>query len=587
MNKSMKQKSNNSIKSLIKLAGPHKVKMIFSVILAVLGEGFGLVPFILMYFLITHIHGKPAADIDLVFIMKLGFSGMGAVFLKGVFLAVSGSLSHIAAYEELYNLRSRIAKKLVTLPLGFFNKRTTGQVKKVFLEDVEQMEIFIAHNIPEFMGAVIILTLTAVVLFVFDWRLALATISIVPLGFLAQSLTMRKMGELIKNYYNALEDMNSVVIQYIQGMPVIKAFNHTVESFHKYSSAVRKCKKYEDVMTEKWSLPMTVFSIAIAANLLVLMPVGALMYMAGSISISKFVFFLCIGLGFGAPLYKLLSLGSLMTRNKEGVQRINALFFAPSLVEPVKERMPEDSSVSALNIEFSYDHTEILKKISFELKPENFLALVGPSGAGKTTVARLIPRFWDVGKGAIYIGNTDIREMKINTLMDQVTFVFQELFLFNDTIYENLKMGKSDATEKEIHNAAKMARCHEFIMSTPKGYQSVIGEKGTKLSGGEKQRLSIARAILKDSPIVVLDEATAFIDPENENLIQEGLNTLTEKKTLIVIAHRLSTIINADQILVIDKGEPICAGKHSHLLNNCGLYKDLWEAHTVARDWAI
>jgi ATP-binding cassette subfamily B protein len=276
-----------------------------------------------------------------------------------------------------------------------------------------------------------------------------------------------------------------------------------------------------------------------------------------------------------------------MTRNKEGVQRINALFFAPSLVEPVKERMPEDSSVSALNIEFSYDHTEILKKISFELKPENFLALVGPSGAGKTTVARLIPRFWDVGKGAIYIGNTDIREMKINTLMDQVTFVFQELFLFNDTIYENLKMGKSDATEKEIHNAAKMARCHEFIMSTPKGYQSVIGEKGTKLSGGEKQRLSIARAILKDSPIVVLDEATAFIDPENENLIQEGLNTLTEKKTLIVIAHRLSTIINADQILVIDKGEPICAGKHSHLLNNCGLYKDLWEAHTVARDWAI
>ncbi len=587
MKKNKKQKSNDSIGSLIKLTGPHKVKMIFSVVLSVLGEGFGLAPFVLMYFIITHIYGKPPGDIDLVFVMKLTFSGIGAVLLKGIFLAVSGALSHIAAYEELYNLRSRIAKKLVTLPLGFFNKRTTGQVKKVFLEDVEQMEIFIAHNIPDFMGAAIILTLTAVLLFVFDWKLALATISTVPLGFFAQSLAMRIMGDLMKNYYNALEDMNAVMIQYIQGMPVIKAFNHTVESFHKYSGAVRRCKEYEDVMTAKWSLSMTVFSIAIAANLLVLMPMGALMYMAGSISMSKFIFFLCIGLGFGTPLYKLMSLGSIMSRNKEGVQRINALFSASPLLEPYDERMPEGRSVSAVNIEFAYDHKEILKKISFELKPKDFLALVGPSGAGKTTVARLIPRFWDVGKGAICIGNTDIREMKIPTLMDQITFVFQELFLFNDTIYENLKMGKPDATEKEIHNAAEMARCHEFIMNTPKGYQSVIGEKGTKLSGGEKQRLSIARAILKDSPIVVLDEATAFIDPENEHLIQGGLNAMTQEKTFIIIAHRLSTIINADQILVIDKGKPVATGKHSHLLNNCRLYKDLWNAHTAARDWAI
>lgn len=587
MKKNKKQKSNGSIGSLIKLAGPHKVKMIFSVILSVLGEGFGLAPFILMYFIITHIYEKPPEEIDLSFIMKLGFSGIGAVLLKNIFLAASGSLSHIAAYEELYNLRSRIAKKLVTLPLGFFNKKTTGQIKKVFLEDVEQMEIFIAHNIPDFMGAAIILILTSVLLFVFDWRLALATISTVPLGFLAQSLTMRKMGEMMKAYYNALEDMNSAMIQYIQGMPVIKAFNHTVESFHKYSSSIRRCKENEDVMTAKWGPSMTVFSIAIAANLLVLMPVGAIMYIAGSISISKYIFFLCIGLGFGAPLYKLLSFGSIMNKNKEGVQRINALFSAPSLFEPHDERMPEGNSVSAVNIEFSYNHTKILKKISFELKPKDFLALVGPSGAGKTTVARLIPRFWDVGEGQIRIGNTDIREIKIDTLMDQVTFVFQDLFLFNDTIYENLKMGKPDATEQEIHNAAKLAGCHEFIMNTPHGYGSAIGEKGTKLSGGEKQRLSIARAILKDSPIIVLDEATAFIDPENEDLIQESLNAMTQEKTLIVIAHRLSTIVDADQILVIDKGKPVGAGKHSYLLNNCEVYKNLWDAHIAARDWVI
>jgi len=587
MKKNKRQKSDDSIGSLIRLAGHHKVKMIFSVILAILGEGLGLAPFILMYLIITHIYGKPPGDIDLAFIMKLSFSGIGAVLLKGIFLGLSTSLSHFAAYEELYSLRSRIAEKLINLPLGFFNRKSTGQIKKVFLEDVEQMEIFIAHNIPDFMGAVVILALTSVVLFVFDWRLALVAISTIPIGFLVQSLTMRKMGEMMKTYYDSLEDMNSAMIEYTQGMPIIKAFNHTVKSFNKYSSSIKRCRENEDVMTEKWGPSMTVFSIAIAANLLVLMPVGALMYMAGSISISKFVFFLCIGLGFGAPMYKLMYFGNLMNKNKEGVTRINAIFSAPSLSEPVKEQMPAGGSVDAVNIEFAYNHTEILKNISFELKPKNFLALVGPSGAGKTTVARLIPRFWDVGKGSIRIGNTDVREMKIDTLMDQVTFVFQDLFLFNDTIYENLKMGKPDATEEEIQNAAKLARCHKFIMNTPKGYRSVIGEKGTKLSGGEKQRLSIARAILKDAPIIVLDEATAFIDPENEDLIQESLNAMTQEKTLIVIAHRLSTIIDANEILVIDKGKTVGAGKHSYLLDNCELYKNLWDAHTAARDWSI
>jgi ATP-binding cassette subfamily B protein len=584
---STESKSKPGLAGLIKLTGQHKGKMIFSGLFSILAQGFGIVPFILIYFIVTEIAGKPAGEIDRQFIWHLVFAGIGAVVLKYVFLGLSLLLSHLSAYDILYDLRVRISKKLATLPLGYFNERTTGQIKKVMLEDVEQMEIFIGHNMPDFIGAFVYIVLTTLILFIFDWRLALATICVLPIGILAYAMRMAKNKPLRDKVYTANENMNATMIQYIQGMSVIKAFNHTVDSFKKYSRSVQDCRDCEDRLTETWFLPWTIFSVSISANLLVLLPVGATMYLAGSITLPTFVLFLLMGLGFGTPLLQLIYFGAFMDKNLEGWSRIDAILSAELLPEPAAGKTANSGGILARDVEFAYKDIKVLKGIDFEAPAGKFMALVGPSGAGKTTLARLIPRFWDVDVGSMSLGDTNIREMKIEDLMDEITFVFQNIFLFNDSIYENLRIGKPGATQSEVEGAARAAQCHDFIMSLPDGYQSVIGEKGAKISGGEKQRLSIARSLLKNAPILVLDEATAFIDPENEALIQEAINELARDKTLIVIAHRLSTITGADQILVVDEGKVVARGAHEELLVSSDLYRNMWDAHVSSLGWKL
>ena len=587
MTTNAQSKTKSGLAGLIKLISLHKRKMILSALFSILGEGFGIVPFVLIYFIVTEIVNKQSGEIHDRFIWTLVFFGIGAVLLKYIFLGISTLLSHISAYNILYDLRIKISKKLATLPLGYFNSTTSGRIKKVMLEDVEQMEIFIGHNIPDFVGALVYIIMTTTVLFVFDWRLALANISVLPIGIFAQSSTIKKNKDLMKKYYTADENMNATMIQYIQGMPIIKAFNHTLESFNKYTQSVQDCRYYADEHIKQWFLPMTIFTIAVSANLLVLLPVGAMMYLANNITLSTFVLFLLMGLGFGSPLFKLMSLGRLMGMNIEGQLRIDAILTAEPLREPIMEKSLNGKGVIARDVEFSYGDTKVLQGVNFKIEQGKFMAMVGPSGAGKTTLARLIPRFWDVDSGSISLGNTDIKDIKITTLMDEITFVFQDIFLFNDSVNENLKIGKPDADQSEIEAAAKRAQCHDFIMSLPNGYQSIIGEKGSNLSGGEKQRLSIARALLKNAPVIILDEATAFVDPENEVTIQKAINELTRDKTLIIIAHRLSTISGAEKIIVLDKGKISRIGTHSELLKTSILYKNMWEAHMSAQCWQV
>jgi ATP-binding cassette subfamily B protein len=396
---------------------------------------------------------------------------------------------------------------------------------------------------------------------------------VLPIGILAYAIAFRKNKDLRGKFYTANENMNAAMIQYIQGMPIIKAFNHTVESFKKYAKSVQDCAYYEDRICETWFLPMTIFHVAITANLLVLLPVGAMMYLAGSITLSTFVLFLLMGFGFGSPLYQLIIFGGLMEKNLEGQARISAILSAEPLPEPTVGKIADGSGVLARDVEFAYKDIKVLKGIDFEVPAKHFMAFVGPSGAGKTTLARLIPRFWDVGAGSLSLGNTDIRDMKIDDLMDKITFVFQDIYLFNDSIYDNLRMGKPDATQEEVENAATAAQCHDFITSLPDGYQSFIGEKGVRISGGE------------NAPIIVLDEATAFIDPENEALIQEAIDALARDKTLIVIAHRLSTITGANQILVVNEGKIVERGTHEQLLEGGALYKSMWYAHVSSLGW--
>lgn len=580
--------TNAGPQGLMRLVIPHKGKTIFSGLFAVVGQGCGIVPFVLIYYIVVEVAGKPIGQIEHGFVWRLVFAGLLAVFLKYLFVGLSTLLAHISAYDILYDLRIAISKKLATLPLGYFNANTSGKIKKVVLEDVEQMEIFIAHNLPEFIGSLVNVIMATTVLFVFDWRLTLVTLAVLPVGILAQMLPLKKNQPLREKYYTANENTNAAMVQYIQGMPIIKAFNHTVESFRKYTASVRDCARYEDILCERWYFPMSIFQVSVTANMLVVLPVGSLMYLAGSINLATFVLFLLIGLGLGAPLFQFVTLGSFMEKHLEGMARINAILNAHSLPEPVgPPEKADQNSIIARGVTFAYEKSEVIKGIDFSLPVQSFTALVGPSGAGKTTLARLVLRFWDVGAGSIRLGETDIRHMNLENLMDRITFVFQDIFLFNDTIYENLRMGKPDATMAEIEAAARAAGCHDFITRLPKGYQSVVGERGTRISGGEKQRLSIARALLKNAPILVLDEATAFIDPENEVRIQGAINALVKDKTLIVIAHRLSTITDANQILVVDDGKIVARGRHETLLQDSTLYKNMWDAHISSLSWRL
>jgi len=582
-----KQKNKSRVSGLLRMAAPQKGKLIFSGLLAIIGEGFGIVPFFVIYKIIAEVGGKPPGRIDQRFIYMLILYAIVAIILKHTCLGISTPLSHISAFNILYDLRIAIAKKLRTLPLGYFNKKNTGQIKKVMSEDVEQMEIFLAHNIPDFMAAFVYTLLVAVVLLVVDWRLALATILVIPAGMFVQMMTMTSGRKFLHNWLVSKEKMNAAMIEYIQGMPIIKAFNHTVESFSKYSTSIEDCLRLENETSERWYLPMSIFTVSITANMLFLLPVGAAMYLADMITLGKFIFFLLMGIGFGNPMWVMIQFGRFMEQNIECQARINSLLTAESLCEPDQPVSPGEG-VSGNNVEFGYgNQTKVIDGIDFSIPARKFVALVGPSGAGKTTLARLIPRFWDVAAGSITLGQTDIRNIKTDDLMDQFGLIFQNVYLFNNTVLANLKLGNADASDAEIVDAAKKARCHEFIMKLPKGYDTVIGEKGARISGGEKQRLSIARALLKDTPILILDEATAFIDPENEALIQDAINKLILNKTLIVIAHRISTIIAADEIWVMDKGRIAARGTYDQLLAGSTLYKNMWEAHVSAQGWAV
>ena len=575
------------LSGLIGLAAPQKGKLILSGLLAIIGQGCGIVPFFIIYKIVAEIGDKPRSEIEQRFIYILILVAFAAIVLKHVCLGLSTTLSHISAYNILYDLRIKIAEKLGTLPLGYFNKKNTGELKKVMGEDVEQMEIFLAHNIPEVAGALVSTLLTAVILFIVDWRLALATIIVIPAGFILQMMIMGRGKELTNKWLSATKKMNAAMIEYIQGMSIIKAFNHTVESFSKYSNTIEDCLYLEDEWSKRWHLPMAIFSVSITANMLLLLPVGAAMYLSGVITLGKFVFFLLMGIGFGNPIWIIVTFGRLMERNLVCQAHIETVLTAEDLSEALEPEKP-GRGVFGNSIEFGYDkETKVIEGIDFSIPPGKFIALVGPSGAGKTTLARLIPRFWDVDAGSISLGETDIRNMKTADLMDQFGLIFQNVYLFNDTVLANLRLGNPDASEAEIMDAAKKARCHEFIMKLPRGYDTVIGEKGARISGGEKQRLSIARALLKDSPILILDEATAFIDPENEALIQDAINKLIRNKTLIVIAHRISTIIAADEIWVLDKGRIAARGTHGQLLSKSKLYKNMWETHVSAQGWAV
>lgn len=583
--KQKQPEAKSGVARLLEIAGKKKRLLSLSAVLAVVYTLLSLIPYILVYYILK---GITSATIDIALIKSYIIRAVIAMFVANMFLYASGMASHMAAFNILYELRMQMADKLAKLPLGFINRSNSGVLKKIMSDDIERIENFVAHSIPDFVKAVSLPVCTLAYLFFIDWRLALA--SCIPVVFLAIIIPVmfnKKRTALMGQYHRSIEDMNTGIVEFVRAMPVIKIFGHNAESFERYSGRVRVFYDMVQQWIKKSSPPYGVFISFVSNATLPVLAFGLYLYFSGGISLPVLFLFLILGVGYIRPLFSLSSLGSQVSVISHGVKRLDEVLFSKEQASDGNEPLQDDYTVRFQNVSFSYENNAaVLRNVSFEIPQGEVTALVGPSGSGKSTIAQLIPRFWDVQQGVISVGGTDVKKIRQEKLMEKVSFVFQDSFMFQQTMYENVRMGM-DKSENEIIAAAKAARCHDFIMAMPDGYQTLWGAGGVHLSGGEQQRIQLARAILKDAPVILLDEATAFSDPENEYLIQQAFNKLIQNKTVVVIAHRLSTITTSDQIIVMDKGRIAGKGTHEELLMECGLYRKMWDAHTRAKAFTI
>ena len=587
-------KRKTGLARLIEIAGTKRRLLIGAMLLAVITAIVQFVPIIAVYNILIELaeHALDPSLIDKAYIWLWSYIALGAFFAFGVLTFASLMLSHIAAFNIPYEIRMQLVQKMVRLPLGFFSRRASGELKKIMSDDVERIELFIAHHIPDIVTALLFPLILVSYMFAVDWRLAIVVLAVLAMAFyvMGRMYTGKKIREVSKRYVETLGRMNASIVEYIRGIQVVKTFTESTNAYRKLNDDIKEYRKFANEVNVQYQPTYVGFLTILSSALLFIIPV-AVWLLVGSASYATFVPVLLMFLFFGVavffPVLKLLWIGSFLNQNNMGVQKIDDILYMDEIEEPDIPRHPKDASVEFRNVSFAYDTTPILKAISFISHPGTITALVGPSGAGKSTVAMLAARFWDVQSGEILIGGVPVKEIPTSVLMDNVAFVFQDNMLFFDTIEENIRMGNKTATFEEVARAACAAQCHEFIESLPNGYQTLVGEGGIYLSGGEAQRIALARAILKDSPIILLDEATAFADPENEGKILEAFSHLIKGKTVLVIAHRLSTITNADRILYVDKGVIAEQGTHEQLLALKGEYARMWETYNRAKRWTI
>ena len=573
------------MKRLLQIAGQRKGLLFTSCILAVLHSVLSLVPYALVFYIIKELT-KRVPDFSLTY--SYVSYAIGAILISMLAFFLSGVLSHIAAFNILYGLRKTLTNKVGVLPMGYLSYRNSGAFKKIISDDVERIETFVAHQIPDFVKAVALPLLTISYLFKEDWRLAL--ISCLPLVVLALIMPLmlgKKNQHLTEKYHHSLEELSSGIVEYVRAMPVMKIFQQSAETFEKYGKKVYTFHRFVSDWIRHSSAPFAIFMSFASNAMLPVLALGLYLYFRQGVSLPTLLLFLILGTGYMRPLFVMSNMVMQLQLIEQGVQQIDAILTQPILPEGKTSEQPQNHDICFDQVSFAYEADRyVLEDISFTAKEGTITALVGPSGAGKSTVGQLLSRFWDVTKGRITIGGIDIREFPTEVLMRQVSFVFQESFMFQQTMYENIRMGM-DKTQDEVIAAAKAAQLHDFIMSLPQGYETRFGQSGVHLSGGEQQRFQLARAILKDAPILVLDEATAFADPENEHKIQEAFAQLIRGKTVLVIAHRLSTITTADQIIVFEKGHINAVGTHNELLEHSPLYKRMWDAHNRAKEWKL
>lgn len=570
----MPNKEPGAIRQLFAFVGERNSKMRISILLAVLGEMFGIVPFLMVALLADELY-RGTATIQRV----LFFSGIAAIcqLIKMLLTWRSSLMSHKISFTILKNIREAITDRMAKVPMGVMLETPTGTFKNLIVDNVAKLEDSMAHFMPELPSNIAAPLCSILLIFILDWRMGLASLITIPLGVLFFAAMMRGYGPRMENYMRSANDMNSSLVEYVSGIQVIKAFNRSASSYGKYSKSVNY---FHDSTMEWWSQCWFWNAAARAvlpSTLLGTLPVGAWLYMEGTLSLPVFLISLVVPLGFVAPLMKVSEAMEQVSMIKGNLEQVTAFLKTPELVRPSEPVSLGERTYQFEDVHFGYKETEVLHGISFQTRPGTMTAIVGPSGSGKSTIAKLMAGFWDVTSGSVRFGGQDIRQIPFEQLMGEISYVAQDNFLFDKSIRENIRMGNPAATDEEVEDAAKAANCHDFIMQLEQGYDTLAGDAGDRLSGGERQRITIARAMLKPSSVVILDEATAYADPENEALIQQAISKLVAGKTLIVVAHRLNTIRNADQILVVANGNIAGRGTQEELLRECPIYQKMWQ----------
>lgn len=560
----------------------HKGKVFTSALIAIIGVGLDVVPYFSVANIINNIvEGKVEIGAYIPYILAVLVGLLGSI----LFHELSTIISHNLAYRVIEGKRKKLVDKLSKISMGEIEKRSSGQWSQFMVETLDKMEQPIAHVIPEVIANLLIPIVLVVIIFIMDWRIGVANLLTIPLGLLFFMMMMRGYEEKSKRYQEASKAMNTTMVEYVNGIKVIKAFNKSASSFGKFKETVNENKKAMLDWYLSVCFSMTGAMETIPATMIFVLPTSLYLFMQGSVEMSLLI--MCILLSYASykPLIKAMSHLETMANIKIVMKEINKVMEIPDLERGKQLKNIKSYDVEFQNVSFAYDESKnVLNNISFKANEKELTAIVGDSGGGKSTIAKLIAGFWNIDKGKILIGDVDLNDMPLKQNMELITYVSQENFLFNKTILENLRVAKEDASMDEIKEACVKASCHDFIMNLPNGYETVVGEGGSSLSGGERQRIVIARSFLKNSPIVLLDEATAYSDPDNEAIIQESIDALIKDKTVIMIAHRLSTIVKANKIIVVDNGNIVEEGSHEKLLELNGRYREMWDVYTEAKE---
>jgi ATP-binding cassette subfamily B protein len=572
-------------KKVLEYAGEHRKTTYLAALVMFVGLLANVAPFLLVYQIIKPLLAKEPFSLGSALLSAAGIAICGvlhaALYLKGL------DLSHHSAYNTLKNLRISLQRKLESQPLGAIQEKGSGALKKMFVDDIDNIELLLAHALPEGLANLAVPVLVFAGMFVADWKLALLCLASLPLGIVCMGVMFGIGMKEMKNWYVAADKMNNTIVEYVNGMEAVKIFGRDGESYQRFEGDV---KGYRD-LTFAWYKAcwpwMALYSSILPCVALFALPIGAGLAYSGASTLPDLALVLCMAFSVGPLFLKALTFMSTLPQINHKIAELEKTLNTPPLAQADRPFTGKDHSIAFEDVRFAYGETEALKGVSLEVPEGSLVALVGESGSGKSTLAKLLVHFYDVSGGSIKLGGQDLREMSVEALNSEISFVGQEQFLFNISLLENIRLGKPGASDAEVLAAAEKAQCGEFLARLAKGAHTLAGDGGKQLSGGERQRISLARAILKNAPVIVLDEATAFMDPENEEKMNDAIAELIENKTVIVIAHRLRSIVNTDLIAVLDKGNLAGAGTHEELLASCGAYQKLWNAHERSAAWAV